>query len=304
MEFRKIQWRSVSLLPSVLLFLLIVPETGQAQSDHGYIEANGINYYYEIHGEGEPLLLLHGGLGSIDMFASILPILTQNRKVIGVDLQGHGRTELGNRSVSYIDMGDDMAVLLEELGYGQIDVLGYSMGGGVALRLAIQHPEIVRRLVPVSASFASDGFYPEIIQQQRQVNAEAAEAMINTPMYQSYKKVAPNPEDFPKLLDRLGELMHKSYDWTENIEQLKMPVMLIYGDSDMFRYEHIVEFYQLLGGGLKDAGWQREHMSQNRLAVLPNLTHYEIFMAPILAETALSFFNAESEAPSWNAGSN
>lgn len=305
--------RSIFITAAVLIAQVLIPAETFAQSEEtgpsGYISANGINYYYEVHGESDqsveassqedPLLLLHGGLGSIDMFEPILPLLTENRQVVGVDLHGHGRTELGDRPVSYTDMGDDLAVLLEELGYDQVDVMGYSMGGGVALRLAIQHPEAVRRLVPVSAGFASEGFYPEIIQQQKQVSAEAAEAMKETPMYQSYKEIAPNPEDFPKLLDRMGELMDKSYDWSEEIKKLEMPVMLVYGDSDMFRPEHIVEFYQLLGGGLKDAGWQRENMSQNRLAILPNLTHYEIFMAPQLAETVLPFFNGEDGAPSW-----
>lgn len=266
----------------------------------GHVAINGINYYYEIHGKGEPLLLLHGGLGSIDMFQPILPILTENRQVIGVDLHGHGRTTLGNRRISHVDMGDDMAALLHELGYEQVDVMGYSMGGGVALRLAIQHPELVRRLVVVSAGFSRDGFYPEMIPQQEQVSSEMADAMEGTPMYESYRAVAPQPEDFPRLLDRMGELMRRPYNWSEDVKKLEMPVMLVYGDSDMLRPEHIVEFYQLLGGGLRDAGWMREHMSQNRLAILPNLTHYEIFLAPELAHTVLPFLNGEHGPPkSW-----
>ena len=112
----------------------------QAAKKTGHVDVNGVNYYYEIHGEGEPLLLLHGGLGSIDMFGPVLPILAENRQVIGVDLHGHGRTTLGDRPISLIDMGDDMAAILEKLGYRQVDVLGYSMGAGVAFRLAVQHP--------------------------------------------------------------------------------------------------------------------------------------------------------------------
>lgn len=280
-----------------------IPIFGQSEEPEttGYVSANGINYYYEIHGEGEPLLLLHGGLGSTDMLAPLLPALTENRQVIGIDLHGHGRTELGDREISYIDMGNDMSTILKELGYDKVDVMGYSMGAGVALRLAIQHPETVQRLVSVSAGFAKSGFYPGIISQQEQMSSEMADAMKETPMYQTYKEVAPNPEDFPKLLGRMGDLMRNSYDWSEDIKELKMPVMLVYGDSDMFRPEHIVEFYQFLGGGLKDAGWQRENMSQNRLAILPNLTHYEIFMAPQLAETALPFLNGEDGAPTWSA---
>ncbi len=265
----------------------------------GYVTANGVRYYYEVYGQGEPLLLLHGGLGSIDMFGPVLPALASHRQVIGVDLHGHGRTALGDRPISVIDMGDDMAVVLGELGHKQVDVLGYSLGGGVALRLAVQHPEMVRRLVVVSAPFAQDGFHPEMLPQQAQVGAAMAEFMKDTPMYQSYQAVAPHPEEFPKLLDRMGEYMRQPYDWSQDVQTLKMPVMLVYGDSDMFRLEHVVRFYQLLGGGLRDAGWMREHMSKNRLAILPDLTHYEIFMAPALATTALPFLQGESAAPSW-----
>ena len=173
----------------------------------GYVAANGVNYYYEIHGEGEPLLLLHGGLGSIGMFGALLPALADGRQVIGVDLHGHGRTALGNRAISLVDMGDDLAVLLDKLGFGAVDVLGFSMGAGVALRLAVQHPAAVRRLVLVSMGFASDGFYPEMRPQQAMVSAAIAPMMKDTPMYTSYVAVAPHPEQFPTLLDRMGAAM-------------------------------------------------------------------------------------------------
>lgn len=265
----------------------------------GHVAANGLNYYYEIHGSGAPLLLLHGGLGSIDMFGPVLPRLAARRQVIGVDLHGHGRTALGTRKIDLIDIGNDLAIVLQKLGYSQVDVMGYSFGAGAAFRLAVQHPSLVRRLVLASGAFAQDGFYPEMLPMQAQVGAAMAEMMKNTPMYQSYVAVAPNPGDFPKLLDRMGELMRTPYDWSADVPKLKMPVMLVYGDSDMFRPEHIVRFYQLLGGGLKDAGWQREHMSQNRLAILPDLTHYELFMAPELVSTTLPFLDGQSKASSW-----
>ncbi len=265
----------------------------------GHVEVNGVNYYYEVHGQGEPLLLLHGGLGSIDMFAPILPILAEKRQVIGVDLHGHGRTTLGDRPISLIDMGDDMAAILKRLGYGQVDVLGYSLGGGVALRLAVQHPDAVRRLALVSAGFAQEGFYPEMLPMQAAVGAGMADMMKDTPMYKSYVAVAPTPSDFPKLLDQMGAWMRTPYNWAADVKTLNMPVMLVYGDSDMFRPEHIVEFYQLLGGGLKDAGWMREHMSKNRLAIVPDLTHYEMFTTPVLAQTVLPFLNGKSGTKSW-----
>jgi pimeloyl-ACP methyl ester carboxylesterase len=275
------------------------PATKPTPSKKGYVLANGVNYYYEIHGRGEPLLLLHGGLGSIDMFTPLLPTLAKDRQIIGVDLHGHGRTALGERPISLIDIGDDLAIVLERLGYQRVDVMGYSFGGGAGLQLAIQHPSLVRRLVVASAPYARDGFHPEMLPQQAAVGAAMAEQMKQTPMYISYAAVAPTPQDFPRLLDRMGELMRQPYDWAEDVKKLQMPVMLIYGDADMIRPDHIVRFYQLLGGGLRDAGWMREHMAKNRLAILPDLTHYEVFMSPLLATTALPFLNGQSNAPSW-----
>ena len=270
-----------------------------APSRTGYAEANGVRYYYEIHGQGEPLLLLHGGLGNIGMFGPVLPALARGRQVIAVDLHGHGRTALGDRPISLVDMGDDMATVLRELGYQQVDVLGYSMGGGVAFQLAVQHPELVRRLALVSAGFARDGFYPEMLPLQAQVGAAMAEYMKDTPMYQSYAAIAPHPEDFPRLLDRMGELMRQPYDWSDDVRKLTMPVMIVFGDSDMYRPEHVVRFYQLLGGGQRDAGWMRENISKNRLAILPDLTHYDIFLSPALPATVLPFLNGQSGAATW-----
>jgi pimeloyl-ACP methyl ester carboxylesterase len=276
-----------------------MPAHATRTTKSGHVEIRGVDYYYELRGHGEPLLLLHGGLGSIDMFGPNLPILAEHRLVIAVDLQGHGRTTLGDRPINLIDMGDDMAAILAKLGHERVDVLGYSMGGGVAFRLAVQHPSLVRRLVLVSTGFAQEGFYPEMLPMQAQVGAAMADQMKQTPMYHSYVAVAPHPEDFPKLLDRMGAWMRMPYNWADDVKTLKMPVMLVYGDSDMFRPEHIVEFYHLLGGGLKDAGWQRENMSKNRLAILPDLTHYEIGLAPELGRTVLPFLDGKSRAKSW-----
>jgi pimeloyl-ACP methyl ester carboxylesterase len=270
-----------------------------APDKSGRIAVNGINYYYEIRGKGEPLLLLHGGLGSGDMFAPLLPTLTQQRQVVLVDLQGHGRTELGTRPFSLEAMGEDMNSLLQKLGYQQLDVFGYSFGGGVGFRLAVQHPERVRRLVLVSAGFSSDGFYPEIKAQQGQVNADALQYMKDTPMYKGYVAVAPKPEDFPRLLTAIGDFMRKGYDYSADVAKLKMPVMLVFGDGDMYHPEHVIKFYQMLGGGLKDAGWMRENLSPNRLAILPNHTHYDIFLAPELVSTTLPFLNGETKASAW-----
>ncbi len=266
----------------------------------GRVPANGIGYYYEIHGSGEPLLLLHGGLGSIDMFrSSLLPALARTRQVIAVDLQGHARTTLGDRPIDLVDIGNDLAVVLDKLGFKQVDVAGYSFGGGAGLRLAIQHPALVRRLAVISAPFAQNGFFPEMLPQQAAVGSAMAEQMKETPMYKSYVAVAPNPKDFPRLLDRMGELMRRPVDWSEDVKKLSIPVMLVFGDADMIRPEHIVQFYQLLGGGLKDAGWQREHMSRARLAIIPDVTQYEMFLSPALAPTILPFLDGKSGSKTW-----
>lgn len=265
----------------------------------GHLTVNGIDYYYEIRGEGEPLLLLHGGLGQIEMFGANLKTLQEKRQVIGVDLQGHGRTPLGTRPIDLPAIGADMAELVEKLGYDKVDVLGYSFGGGVALHMAAVAPDRVRRLVIASAPFARNGFFPEMLPQQAAVSGAMAEMMKETPMYKSYAAVAPDVSAFPKLLDAMGAAMRVDYDASDAVAKLAMPVMLVFGDSDMIRPEHIVEFYQKLGGGLKDAGWMREHMSKNRLAILPGLTHYEIFAAPALVSTALPFLDGQSNTQSW-----
>jgi pimeloyl-ACP methyl ester carboxylesterase len=270
------------------------PASAQEAVKSGYAEINGLKYYYEITGKGEPMLVLHGGLGSIHMFGMALPALAEHRQIIAVDLHGHGRTQLGERDISYVDQGADMAALVKQLGYSQVDVMGYSFGGGVAFQFAVQHPAMVRRLVLVSTPFAQDGFFPEMLPQQAQVGAAMAPMMKNTPMYKTYLEVAPKPDEFPKLLDQMGALMRKPYDWSADVAKLTMPVMLVYGDSDMIRPEHIVKFYQLLGGGLRDAGWMREHMSKNRLAILPDVSHYEMAVSVQLPQTVLQFVNGSS----------
>ena len=291
----------VSVIPFVVAAVAMTSAKAQGPEKSGHVAINGLNYYYELHGSGEPLLLLHGGLFSTELMRPIIPALAKHRQVIGVDLQGHGRTDLGSRPISLIDSGNDLNVLLQKLGHRQVDVLGYSFGGGAGLRLAVQHPDRVRRLVIVSAPYAQDGFFPEMLPQQAAVSGALADMMKETPMYKTYASTAPRPQDFPRLLDRMGEYMRKPYNWSADVKTLKMPTMLIYGDSDMVRPEHIVRFYQLLGGGLKDAGWQREHMSRNRLAILPNLTHYETGLAPEMTRAALAFLD-EVNRPAHGSG--
>jgi pimeloyl-ACP methyl ester carboxylesterase len=288
---------TAALCSSAVVTLAAAPLTGAQQpaapDSSGYVAANGVSYWYEIHGKGEPLLLLHGGLFSTGMFGPTLTKLAQTHRVIGVDLHGHGHTALGARSkIDLADIGRDLAVVVEKLGLRQVDVMGYSFGAGAAMQLAFQHPELVRRLVVVSAPYAQSGFFPEMLPQQAAVSGAMADGMKETPMYKNYVAIAPKPQDFPRLLDAMGALMREPYDWSAKVKQLSMPVMLVYGDADMIRPEHIVSFYHLLGGGERDPGWTREHMSKNRLAILPNVTHYEMGTAPSLSLTVLPFIDA------------
>jgi pimeloyl-ACP methyl ester carboxylesterase len=258
----------------------------------GYAPVDGLKLYYELYGTGEPLVLLHGGVGATEMFADILPLLASSRRVIAVDLQAHGRTADIDRPISYEAMADDIAGLIKYLGFQKADVMGYSLGGGVALRTAIQHPEVVRKLVLVSTPFRRDGWYPEILAGMAQMGPGAAEPMKQTPMYQLYARIAPKPADWPVLLTKLGDLLRKDYDWSKDVAAIKAPTLLVVGDADAVRTSHAVQFFELLGGGRKDGGWDGSGISNARLAILPGVTHYTIFSSPAMAATATAFLDA------------
>jgi pimeloyl-ACP methyl ester carboxylesterase len=257
-----------------------------------YANVNGLKMYYEIHGKGQPLILLHGGLGGIGMFAQLLPALAENRQVVGVDLQGHQHTADINRPMSFEQMADDIAALIEHLGLKHTDLFGYSLGGGVALQTAIRHPENVRKLALVSVPFSSDGWYPEVRAGMKSMNAEAAKAMVGSPMHQAYISAAPNPDAWQTLVVKTGELIRQDYDWSKGVATLKMPTLLVVGDADAIRPTHTVEFFGLLGGGKRDAGWDGSGMSNARLAIVPGTTHYNIIFSPVLVSVITSFLDA------------
>src|SRR5436309_3492872 len=264
---------------------------GNARAAGRYADVNGLKLYYEIHGSGRPLILLHGGLGAIEMFGPNLPALAKGRQVIAVDLQGHGRTADIDRPLSVALMADDIAALIRRLGIARADVMGYSLGGGVALQTAIRHPDVVRKLVVVSTPFRRNAFYPEILAQQGQVGAAAAEPMKQTPMYQLYSSIAPRPEDWPRLLDKIGDAMKQDFDFSREIAGIKAPTLIVAADADIFPPAHAVELFGLLGGGQRDGGWDGSGRPKSRLAILPGLTHYTIFDAPALAATVIPFLD-------------
>jgi pimeloyl-ACP methyl ester carboxylesterase len=252
---------------------------------------NGIELAYQVFGQGEPLILLHGGFGSVEMFGPNVEALAAGRQVIGADLQSHGRTPAVDRPMRFETMADDIAALIRHLGLGKANVMGFSLGGGVALRLAIQHPDIVERLVLVSAPFKSDGWYPEMRAAMKAMGPESAEPLKQSPMYEAYKEIAPRVADWPVLVTQLTGLLHQDYDWAADVARLSMPVLVVVGDADGLPPAHAVDFFGLLGGGKRDAGWDRSGMTQHRLAVLPGATHYDINVQPALAEAIIPFLD-------------
>jgi pimeloyl-ACP methyl ester carboxylesterase len=234
-----------------------------------YAELNGLNMYYEIHGSGQPLVLLHGAYMTIDLLGEIVPALAESRQVIAVELQGHGHTADIDRPLSYELMADDIAALIEHLAFEKADLFGYSMGGGVALQVAIRHPEVVRKLVVASASYTSEGMHPGLLEM---IPTLTPEAFAGSPIKEAYLRSAPNPDDFPTLVAKMKRLDMEPFAWpAEDIGGIAAPTLLIVGDSDAIRLEHAVELFGLLGGGVMGdlAG-----LPKSQLAVLPGTTHF------------------------------
>ncbi len=253
----------------------------------GYAPVNGLGMYYEIHGAGEPLILLHGGVGGIEMFGPNLAALAKNRQVIAVDFQGHGHTADIDRPLRYEFMADDITALLRYLGIEHADVMGNSLGAGIALQLAIRHPERVRKLVLVSTPFRQDGWYPEIQAAFTQMGPQAAQGIKYSPLARLYPNV-----DWDVMFTKIGDLESHPYDYSREVAALPMPTLLVFADADSIQPSQIVEFYRLLGGGRRDAGLDGSGRSINQLAILPGLTHYTIDSSPTLTTTVIPFLDA------------
>jgi pimeloyl-ACP methyl ester carboxylesterase len=259
-----------------------------------HADINGVSLYYEEQGTGEPLVLLHGGLGAGAGFEAIMPTLCAGRRVITVDLQAHGGTADVDRPLRPEIMAGDIAALIEHLGLPRADVMGYSLGGFVALRTAIQHPQRVRRLVLVSIGFRRDGSHPEVVEAMDRFAPEMADMLAQSPLYERYARLAPRVEDWPVLVAKTSEMLKEDYDWTAEVQGLETPTMLVYADADSIRPAHIVEFYGLLGGGLRDANWDGSLRPTARLAILPGTTHYDVYASPALAPAVTAFLDADA----------
>ncbi|MCA9878523.1 MAG: alpha/beta fold hydrolase [Thermomicrobiales bacterium] len=246
-------------------------ETRAMQS--GYAPVNGLQLYYEIHGDGEPLILLHGAYATTSMWGPILELLAQKHRVISVDLQGHGRTADIDRPIRYEAMADDVAALMDYLDIASADTFGYSMGGGVALQLALRHPERVRRQVLAAASYRHDGMYPEVLAGIAEITPEA---FAGTPMESVYLAEAPNPENWPVLIEKLKDLDAQEFHWDEDaIRAIASPTFLIFGDGDVVTPEHAVEMFRLFGGGVPA---DLTGLPASRLAILPGTTHVTLVL--------------------------
>jgi pimeloyl-ACP methyl ester carboxylesterase len=236
----------------------------------GTVPVNGVDMYYELHGDGESLVLLHGAMGTIEScFANLVPLLAAHRTVVAVELQGHGHTaDVVGRSLSYAQLADDVAGLIRSLGLGPVDVVGYSLGGGVALQLAVTEPSLTRRIVFAGgASYRRDGLHPDMLQ----TSDSDVPDLTGTPWHQAYVLVAPDPAQWSTLVAKNVDLDRSFDGWTaEQVRAVRAPTLLVIGDADIVRPEHTVEMFRLLGGGVDGdlAG-----LTPSRLAVLPGTTH-------------------------------
>jgi pimeloyl-ACP methyl ester carboxylesterase len=258
--------------------------------ESGYAPASGVDVYWESRGSGEtPLVVVHGGYGLTTMFGDVLDLLAEHRRVIAIELQGHGHTRDIARPFTWEDFGDQVAGVVEHAGSGQADLLGWSLGGGAVLRCAIQHPDLVRKLVVVAAPYRRDGWFPEVRAGFDGMSSALFGQFRQSPMYDEWAKVAPDPDSFPALMDKSGDLLRLPYDWGEEVRRLPMPVLLAYADADGVPPSHAAEFFALLGGGQRDATWDGSLRPESRLAILPGHTHYDIGTSPLLASVTSDF---------------
>lgn len=254
-----------------------------------FAEVNGLKLYYEVHGAGRPLVLLHGGGPEVGAFAPSLPLFSQGRKAIVVHLQGHGHTKDIDRPFRYETMADDVAALIAALGFPKVDVLGYSLGGGVALQLAIRHPDRVDRLVCVSTTMKHDGSYPEVIAAFDHMEASApmiAGHLRQSPLAALYPDV-----DWETLFRKMGDMNKRPFDWSAEVAGIKARSMLVFADADSVLPTHMMEFWQAIGGGRGDAGIDGSRRPQGRLAVLPGTTHYTILADTTVARAVIPFLD-------------
>ena len=253
----------------------------------GYAPINGMQLYYEIHGEGAPLVMLHGGIVPGEMFGAPLAEMAKTHKIVAVHLQGHGFTKDIDRPLQLELLADDVAALLDHLGVAKASVMGYSFGAGTALQLAIRHPEKVDKLISIGVAFRWDGNYAEVVAAFDSMAANApmvAASITQSPLATMYPDV-----DWEALFVKMGHLTSTRHDWSADIAKITAPTLLIFADADSIELEHMTEFYKLIGGGQRDAGLDGSLRSSNRLAIIPNTTHYNLMGAKAVTDFATDF---------------
>jgi pimeloyl-ACP methyl ester carboxylesterase len=253
----------------------------------GYALVNGIRLYYEIHGTGSPLVLLHGGVAPAEVFGAPLAAIAKTHEVIAIHMRGHGLSKDTDAPWSYETDADDVAAVLAFLNVSKASIVGYSFGARIALQTAIRHPERVNKLVAISTSFRWDGDYPEVSAAFEQMPAQAemiAKNVAASPLAQMYPDA-----NWETIFRKTGELNLQRYDWSNDIPKIKAPTLLVYADADSVRLDHIAEFYQLLGGGQRDAGMAGSLRSPNQLAIFPGVTHYNVMSSPSVIAAATAF---------------
>ncbi len=254
------------------------------------VEVNGMQMYYEVTGEGDPLVVLHGAWMNIPAMGDIIPQLAKTHRVYAIEMQGHGRTNDIDRPITYPALADDIDAFMEAVGLPQADVFGYSMGAAVALQLGIRHPDRVDQLVLASVSYDLEGLQPEFEAMLPQMTPEM---FANTPMEAAYREMSPNPEGFRAFAERMIALEHEPMAWEEDVRNLRAPALLIVGDADVVTLEHAVAMFRLLGGGaMGDMG---RPLPASRLAVLPATSHTAVIgQTDLLMGVIEPFLNGET----------
>ena len=277
---------------TTIAFVLTMFASAQQTPTTGYAPVNGLKMYYEVHGSGDPVVLLHGAFMTItNNWTGWIGELSKTRKVIAVELQGHGRTADIDRDISSANLADDVAALLDHLKVPRADVIGYSMGGGVAMQCAIRHPDKVRKVVVISSMFRSDGAVKEA---RDAIPKLTAEAFKGSPIETEYKKLSPTPNGFPDFVKHLIAMASKPDDFgADKLKATKAPMFFIHGDADGIRLEHIAEMFRLKGGEIH--GDMRPR-SESRLAILPDTTHVTLMQRmPVIVPMVNDFLDAKPQ---------
>ena len=266
-----------NIFMAAVALLLAAPAFAQPKPTGDRVDVNGMQMYYEVSGEGDPLVVLHGAYMNIPSMGDIIPKLAESHKLYALEFQGHGRTTDIDRPITYEGLADDVAAFMEAVGLGKADVFGYSMGAGAGLQLAIRHPEKVGKLIAASVGYDAEGWQPEF---KAFIPQMTVEMFTEMPFAEDYRKLAADPDGFPELVKKLIQLEKEPMAWGDGIKALKTPVLIIAGDADVATLEHSVAMFRLLGGGIM--GDMGKPLPASRLAILPATSH-----TAVIGQTAL-----------------